>query len=265
MRLRGWVAIFVLFWSAPTWVGTAWSGPETLPHGGEARVVAVVDGDTIVLNDRRQVRLVGIQAPKLPLGRTGFEPWPLSDEAKTHMSRLCQGKAVHLRLPARPQDRHGRVLAHVVADDGAWLQGEMLKAGLARVYTFSDNRDLADELLALERQARAERRGIWALPYYAPRTPENVAGDIGTFQIVEGWVQDAARVKKRIYLNFGADWRKDFTIAVEARHDQAFLDAGIDLLRLRDQRVRVRGWVKSKNGPMIEVDHPERLEILQTP
>ena len=28
-------------------------------------------------------------------------------------------------------------------------------------------------------------------------------------------------------------------------------------------RVRVRGWLKSFNGPMIEVTHPEQIEILK--
>ena len=42
----------------------------------EARVVEVIDGDTVVLEDGRQVRLVGIQAPKLALGRPGFRAWP---------------------------------------------------------------------------------------------------------------------------------------------------------------------------------------------
>ena len=53
------------------------SGLEALTLGGPATVVAVVDGDTVVLDDGRQVRLVGIQAPKLPLGRRNFRKWPL--------------------------------------------------------------------------------------------------------------------------------------------------------------------------------------------
>ena len=56
--------------------------PPALEPAGPFAVESVVDGDTLVLADGRQVRLVGIQAPKLPLGRDGFQPWPLADEAK---------------------------------------------------------------------------------------------------------------------------------------------------------------------------------------
>ena len=236
-------------------------GPDTLADGGQARVTAVVDGDTVVLNDGREVRMVGIQAPKLPLGRPNFPTWPLADEAKAALERMVLGRDVNVHLAPTPQDRHGRVLAHLTrTGDGLWLQGELLKQGLARVYTFPDNRVLAPELLGFERQARKDAIGIWALSYYDLRSAENVSRDIGTFQIVEGVVWDTAKVKKTIYLNFGADWRSDFTIKVKARNDPIFRDAGIDLLALKGKRVRVRGWVKSKNGPLIELDHPERLE-----
>ena len=76
-------------------------------------------------------------------------------------------------------------------------------------------------------------------------------------------VVDAAKVKKRIYLNFGADWRSDFTIRIDARHLALFRDAGVDLLKLKGKRVRVRGWIKEQNGPLIELDHPERLEVIE--
>ena len=59
-----------------------------LESGGTARAVEIVDGDTLVLDDDRQVRLVGIQAPKLPLGQANFVAWPLADEAKALLERL---------------------------------------------------------------------------------------------------------------------------------------------------------------------------------
>lgn len=232
-----------------------------LKDGGWARVSVVVDGDTLTLDDGRHVRLVGIQAPKLPLGRPNFRAWPLGEEAKAALQRLTLDQRVHLRLAPMAKDRHGRVLAHLVTEDGLWLQGELLKRGLARVYTFPDNRILAGDLLALERQARGDGLGIWALPYYALRTPENVRHDVGTFQIVEGRVFDTAKIKKRIYINFGADWRSDFTITINTKNEPLFQKLGIDPVQLKGQRVRVRGWVKSRNGPMIEMDHPERLEL----
>src|SRR5690554_5841856 len=53
-----------------------------LEPGPTGRVVSISDGDTFDLDSGLTVRLVGIQAPKLPLGRDGFVAWPLGDEAK---------------------------------------------------------------------------------------------------------------------------------------------------------------------------------------
>ena len=109
----------------------------------------VVDGDTVVLEGAGQVRLVGIQAPKLALGRTGFRPWPLTAESKALLETLTLGKPLRLSYGGRRIDRHGRLLAHLEDAEGRWIQGEMLSAGLARVYSFADNRSRVSDMLAL--------------------------------------------------------------------------------------------------------------------
>ena len=140
-----------------------------LEAGGSARIVSVTDGDTLTLDDGTVVRLVGIQAPKLPLGRPGFEAWPLADEARAALEELGLGRRVTMYYGGRRSDRYGRSLAHLYRDDGLWLQGEMLALGLARVYSFSDNRASVPEMLAREAAARAAGLGIWRNPFYGVR------------------------------------------------------------------------------------------------
>lgn len=242
-----------------------------LQPGGSAGVVQVVDGDTLVLDDGREVRLVGIQAPKLPLGRAGFVTWPLAEEAREALAELTAGRRVGLGYGGTQRDRHGRVLAHLHVLDGPrsglWLQGEMLAHGLARVYSFPDNRALVAEMLALERAARVARRGIWADPWYRVLTAADLEREpfaaVGSFQIVEGRVLDAAVVRKRGYLNFGADWKSDFTVAIDPAALRLFEVDGRMIDAYEGRRIRVRGWVKSFNGPMIEATHPEQIEVLE--
>lgn len=231
----------------------------------EDRVEAIIDGDTLRLAGGFELRLTGIQAPKLPLGRPHVAKWPLADEAKAALAELTLGATVRLRYGGRRIDRHGRLLAHLFDPRGRWIQGEMLSRGLARVYTFADNRTRAAEMLALERAARAAGRGIWAHPHYRIRDAADAVGLsrlAGTFQIVEGQVRDAALVRRRLYLNFGADWRTDFTVTAAPRHRRSFAAEGDPVARYQGRRVRVRGWLKRFNGPMIEADHPERIELL---
>lgn len=233
-----------------------------LKAAGQSVVMEVVDGDTVALADGRELRLVGIQAPKLPLGRKGFTAWPLAEEARQALADLVQGREVTLAYGGAKRDRYGRLLAHLARGDGLWVQCEMLRRGLARVYLFRDNRAAAAELLACERDARAARRGIWAHPFYAVRRPEETADLIGSFQLVEGRVRQAAEVRGKVYLNYGPDHRTDFTVSIAPRERRAFDKAGVDLLDLEGHRIRVRGWLSRRNGPMIEASHPEQIELL---
>jgi endonuclease YncB( thermonuclease family) len=163
----------------------AGAAPRKLPSKNpevvkSAVVTGVVDGDTVVLDTGAEVRMTGIQAPKLPLGRKGFRVWPLAREAKKALATLSLNQRVRLEYAGRRHDRWGRLLAHVHAGD-IWLQRDMLLQGLARVYTFPNNRKHAAALYTAERTARAARRGIWALDWYRILTPAEAEHRPGTF------------------------------------------------------------------------------------
>ena len=240
--------------------------PETLRAqleiGQTIRVINVVDGDTVILENGRQVRLVGIQAPKLPLGRTGFEKWPLADEAKDALERLVLNRPVTLAFGGQRVDRYDRLLAHLFTEDGTWVQARMLTDGFARVYSFPDNRALAADMLAREDSSRNSRTGIWRVPYYLVLDTDAAAKQIDRFALVEGRVLNVAQVRGRSFLNFGDDWKTDFTVSIAPKHMKRFEADGIALEDYEGRRVRVRGWLRSRNGPMIDVTHPEQIEVL---
>lgn len=237
--------------------------PAHLPDGGAGTAALIHDGDTIRFKGgAADIRLVGIQAPKVPQGRKRPVAWPLAEQSRGALRKLLDGHRITARLAPTSRDRNGRILAHLVRDDGLWIQEAMLKGGWARVYTFADNHILADELYAAEAAARAARRGVWAEPFYAVRGPDpaGLTADTGTFQIVEGRVADAARVRGRVYLNFGEDYRTDFTVAIAPDVARLFAAAKRDPLALKGRAVRVRGYIRDFNGPSIDLTHPEQLE-----
>lgn len=154
-------------------------------------------------------------------------------------------------------DRHGRRLAHVFSGP-LWLQRELVARGLAVVAPPLTSRERAEALLALERRARASEPGLWA-----GRDARTVAADrarsvLDRFAIVEGRVLATARGFRSNFVNFGEDWREDFTIYLKrGRISRAFPQG-----TLEGRRVRVRGWVYYSNGPAIELADPLYLEVL---
>ena len=231
-------------------------------------VTSVTDGDTVILDDGRVVRMIGTQAPKLPLDRPDFKTWPLAPEAKAALEVVALDKPVRLGFGGEEIDRYGRVLAHVFVatpEGEIWAQQAMIAQGLARVYSFPDNRACLDLLYAAEGRARLAGLGIWADPYYSTRAadaPGDLLDRAGHYELVEGRVLLAEQSGGRVYLNFGRFWKEDFTAVIEAPALRLFNAAGIDPLALENALLRIRGWVDDRDGPRIEITHPEQIEVL---
>ena len=238
-----------------------------LVTSGTATVTSVIDGDTVGLDDGSQVRLVGTQAPKLPLGRRNFPVWPLAPQAKAALAELTLGKTVELRYGGARTDRHGRRLAHLFVEGGRiWVQEEMIARGLARTYSFADNRSCVRRLQKREAGARGEKLGIWNLEFYAVRQASktrDLLDSVNSFQLVEGRITAVAKVRGRVFLNFGQNYRDDFTAVISPGDARRFANGSIDLMALKGATIRVRGWVESYNGPPIDVTHPEQIEVLR--
>lgn len=226
----------------------------------DAAVAAVVSGTLLQLEDDRLVRLAGI---RLPGNGADPESVAVGERAKQTLGEMIGQSPVRLQIAEQGTDRHGRLLAHVWRDD-LWLQGALLKRGLAQVQTRKGETALADEMMARERIARRSGAGLWASDRFAPRPADQVDQldqEAGSFQIVQGRVRRAAPTKRYLYLNFGADWRSDFTVRIARRAVRDFERVGIDLEELAGRRVEVRGYVLEAGGPLIELSHPEQIRI----
>ena len=230
---------------------------ESFFQNGKAQ--HIISGDSFILEDGRRIRLTGMDAPRMAIGDAVAQP--LSATAKHLLHDLIAEQ--ELSFVAASPDRFGRLRAHVlVGSEKKWLQGEMLKRGMGRVRIWSDDDNRITKMLAIEEQSRNKKTGIWARGFYAIRTPQTVTSSRGSFQIVEGEIVDAASTRKMNYLNFGADWRNDFTAQATKKIARKFAKAGINLSGLSGARVRVRGLIKSSNGPSLWLNHVSQLQIL---
>lgn len=247
------LALTLAFLSTPA---MALPMPESLALGETVLAESAIDGDTIRLAGGKQLRLVGILAPK--------DDEPLAETAKKTLDKLVRGKRLILAAEVGP-DRYGRKRAHVAIEGSDnWLQAEMLIRGLARVFTQPDAAAAAKDLLALEMSARHERLGLWADKRYQLRQADQFI-PAGRFEIVEGRVLATGRGTGKTYVNFGPDWKTDFTITVNSEAAKRLRQARLTPKKLEGQRLRVRGYVTLTNGPMIDLSHPEQLELLDPP
>jgi endonuclease YncB( thermonuclease family) len=245
------IALIALAGNAPSSAQQA----ETTPGSacareiiGDVTVTSVIDGRTFLTSDGREVRLAGIEAPG----------------AKAELDRLIGGKTVTLKRLGEGEDRYGRVIAYVYLQDVP-VQQQLLRAGQAYVSARAGPKPCADELFGAEKTARERLQGLWADPELRPKSASN-RGEIlrakGHFALVEGKVLNVREFGAAIYLNFGRRYTRDFSVMILRRNARLFTAAGIVPKQLQDKRIRVRGVVEGRSGPLIEASRPEQIELI---
>ena len=255
--------LFAVFLAAMSACGSA-QAEASLCAGGveirDAHIVRVEHNGVLVLRDGRALLLAGIV---LPNAAQDHAPQLFTDQAYDVLNTMAVGDDLVAHAIYPKEDRYDRVRSQVFTRDGAWLQIELLKRGLARVDLTPDRGECAGEFYAAEAQARAAHLGIWSTPAYAIRTPDALKADAGTFQIVQGRVLNAQVKDGRAYLNFGSDWKTDFTVTISSDDMKIYRRMGVDPRGYQGKLMRVRGIVQWLNGPEIELANPKQAEVLQ--
>ena len=116
------------------------------------RVTRVYDGDTVLLEDGRKVRYLGINAPEYQ------EPFYL--KAKRLNESLVLGHEIRLEFDQEKTDSYGRVLAFVYAGD-QMVNARLIQEGLAHAFFIGPNRKHNALLLRLQGEAQQRKDGIW--------------------------------------------------------------------------------------------------------
>ena len=168
MRVRR--AVVLLAGLAACGGTTADPDPTELPPGAvEANAIVehVVDGDTIdVLVDGREerVRLTGIDTPERERRDTGTPAECFAAESTSFTESLVPvGTPVRLERDIVGRDDYGRILAYVYrADDGIFVNYEIVRQGYAQPLTIPPNVTFADLMVVAARDAEADDAGLWS-------------------------------------------------------------------------------------------------------
>jgi micrococcal nuclease len=136
------------------------AAPQPPVVGDQVRVQRVVDGDTLLLENKVRVRLLGVNTPETKAADRPVEPW--GEEASQFTEQMVSGKVVTLEYDKERIDDYGRTLAYVYVD-GKMLNEAIIEAGFSQAVTRhpyrSDRKKLFEQA---EQRARAKRVGIWS-------------------------------------------------------------------------------------------------------
>ena len=243
------------------------ASPCTLEPGPVRTVTRIVDGETLVLDDGKVVRLIGALAPRARDANASPGAWPPEIDTIKALSDLVLAKKIKLAFAGRRADRYGRALAQVFLEDRGreeWVQGTLLANGYARAYGLPESFGCARELLAHEAEARRKRLGALEQRRLSrnARGPPGRANEAAREIRAGDWHRRVrSRTKGATYLNFSNDWRTDFTARIDKKVLAANPEFDRSLDGLANKTVVLRGWIERRNGPLVDIADPSQLEI----
>lgn len=179
----------------------------------------------------RQGRMVGLYAPDLSI-----LSMPLSIVPPSEL----------------PSSRWGEAL---IMDE---VKGnELLAKGEAQIFP-EDGSAIPSSWWATEAEARLAKRGLWAQDCCSLL---DASGDVGliktdAWRVVSGVPLSVTRNKSGVFVNFGPDWKTDFTLKLSGKEAKALVPEN-----WVGERITVRGWVQWMFGPMIEVTTAQQVQV----
>lgn len=161
----------------------------------EYKVIAVCDGDTVVISNKVKgsstkykvnlcshnvdlkkqsalsnqqsalfkVRLLGIDAFEIEQNKYG-------KEAKDFLTKMLLNKKVCVETDVQEKDKYDRTLGYVFTEP-AFINEELVKNGLAIVYSFPPNTKYIQKLKNAQIYARQNMLGVWKESNYILETP----------------------------------------------------------------------------------------------
>ncbi|MFH0877164.1 MAG: thermonuclease family protein [Candidatus Omnitrophota bacterium] len=225
-------------------------------------VRTVVDGDTVELSNGKPLRYIGIDCPETH--RKTEAGWrdvvePFGQEARQLNVGLVLGKSVRLEFDVQKQDKYQRLLAYCFVQEGGrevMVQEELLRQGLAYLYTFSPNIKYVDRLVAALNEAKRKRVGLWSIDLSLDS--QEAGAHIGERKTVTGLIKRVRQSAKVIRLE------TDGIVFVIFKNDLGLFEReGIDPpVFYKARNVRVFGLIKEYNGkPEIIVSNPWQIEV----
>ena len=237
--------------------------PRPPPPGeaaGEVELLAIRDGERLLLKEGQPLRFAAIRAPYPPIGQS-LGRWPPVQVLSRRIEELAVDGLI--LYPASRDDRYGNRMANLWSlKEKVWLAEVLAGEGLAMVAPRALFAPEYAPVVAAERLAREAGLGIWSNPAHKVLCADDAYDGIDQLRVVQGRILETAVVSGNLFLNFGADWRRDFTLRLKAGRGKRRTEQ-LDLAQeLRAHVIEVRGWIYYYGGPAIDLDNLGQITLV---
>ena len=216
------------------------------------QVTRVYDGDTIILEGRKQVRLLEVNTPEIESRHRSEEPGGVA--AKKWLQNQLRDNQVYLEFDQVKRDKYKRLLAHVFLPNGKHVNLALMESSLATISIIPPNGRYSDKLIQAQQYAEKQKLGISSMPEYQPRPIAEIANHTKGWQRFTG--TPVAIKKSRKFT------RLLFNDKVDIRVANSNLKLFPELATYVGKSLEVRGWVsRNKDHYTMLIQHPSALIV----
>ncbi|MCF6189206.1 MAG: thermonuclease family protein [Cocleimonas sp.] len=241
--------------SAESCTSSSLSSPES------ATVKWVYDGDSLLLTDKRKIRIIGIDTPETKHHRQKAQAY--GAKAKEALRELLKSfnYQVTLRYGKERKDKYKRTLAHVYLVDGTNISNWLLEQGYAKTLAFPPNVALADCYKNSEEVAQAQLLKIWRYKGNQIKQASSLPRRINGYVRLRGKIAKVRHYRKSLIMELESDSKSHIQVKIKKRHLRYFNEIEPD--KLWNKTIIVTGLLKNKKGKRtVYLSHSSQLQIV---
>ena len=236
---------------------------KSSPHTSleKATVKWVYDGDTVLLQDKRKIRIIGINTPETRHHKQKTEAY--GAKAREALRELLKGfnYQIYLEYDQQRKDKYSRILAHVFLPNGTNLASWLLRKGYARTLVIPPNVKFTECYKQSEKIAQKESLNIWRLKSHRLQSAATISDRVKGFVRLSGKIILVTPSPKQLLIEL--DSKSGHPIQIKIRKHNLRYFESVNLSKLTGKRIIVSGMLKNNHGKQIvRISHPSQIEIL---
>jgi len=222
----------------------------------------VYDGDTLLLTDKRKIRLIGIDTPEVKHHQQQEQEFGARAREALRELLAKDHYRVQLRYGPERYDRYSRTLAHVYLRDGTNLSNWLLEKGYAKILAYPPNITLASCYRQAEHKAQAQKLRLWHLAINQARDAARLPLKTKGYVRLKGKVRRIIQHKKSTRIELVSRNGHPIQLKIKKRNLAYFKSIVPD--KLWGKEIIVSGILRNKrNKRILYLNHPSQLEISQ--
>ncbi len=226
-----------------------------------ATVKWVYDGDSLLLTDKRKIRIIGIDTPETKHHRQKAQAYGAKAREALRALLKQHHYQVKLQYGKERKDKYDRTLAHVYLPDGTNISNWMLEQGYAKTLAFPPNIQLAKCYKKAEEIAQAQSLKIWRYKSNKVRDAASLPRRIKGYVRLKGKISKIKHYRKSLIMELESNTKSHIQVKIKKNNLKYFSE--IDPEKLWNKTIIVTGWLKNKKGRRtLYIKHSTQLKIV---